>query len=198
MRIHLTKRLLMKHVLGTIYEMAPGCKPRNVDKIHQYLINWCDSNITKYSIDLDSENLISYLKDILFNCKEFTQLNISQKKYDEGVKDYNDERNHGFGAVFVGHNSDGTVNSIYTPEEYTDFIDLDALVPNIASSIVCAIQTREDCFLCKFAGKYGNMQPTDCKECETCSINPNYKFNRVPHPKSLLPRNSEEYKNYKE
>ena len=38
-KICLTKRSLCKHILGTIYEMAPGCKPRNIDKIHQYIIN---------------------------------------------------------------------------------------------------------------------------------------------------------------
>lgn len=198
MNIHLTKSCLIKNILGVIYEMAPGCKPRNIDKIHKYVLDWCDKNVKDYITEVNSKDLNKYLKDMLMACEEFTQLNISQKKWDEGVKDYNDKRNSGFGVVSVGHNNDGSPCSIYTPEEYCDFIDLDALIPNIASAIICDKQNSEDCFLCKFAGKYGNMEPTDCEECKTCCINPNYKFNYIPHPKSLLPRNSKEYKNYKE
>lgn len=197
-KIYLTKPLLCKHILGTIYELAPGCKVRNINKIHKYILNWCNENKINYT-DIEYSKFEDYLRDMLMNCLEFRQLNISQKLWDTGVRDYDDERNQGFAiSTFVSHDKNGDPSYIYTAEEYTDFIDLDACIPNIVSSYINEIQINDDCFLCKFAGKYGNMEPTNCEECKTCLCNPKIKYNRVPHPKSLLPRNSEEYKNYKE
>lgn len=198
MRILLTKRLLVKNILGVIYEMAPGCRPRNIDKIYQYILEYCNKNIIDYETEVDSSNINKYIKDILMDCNEFTQLNISQKLWDKGIRDYKDENNSGFSATFVEHDVNGEVTNISNIEEYNDFIDLIACIDAICRDIIIEKQQKEDCFLCKFAGKYGNMKPTDCEECKTCIINPNYTFNRILHPKALLPINSEEYKNYKE
>ena len=198
MKILLTKRKLVKHILGVIYALAPGNYPRNIDKIHEYIIKYCKENIKDYHTEIDSSELQNYIKNMMLNCEEFTQLNISQKRWDKGIRNYKDKNNSGFAFTAVGHDDNGIPCTMYTVKEYSDFVDLDAVFQNVSREIIIEEEQDEDCFLCKFAGKYGNMEPTDCKECNTCCINPNYKFNRIPHPKSLLPRNSEEYKNYKE
>ena len=68
-----------------------------------------------------------------------------------------------------------------------------ACIQNIVYEINLDNQNNEDCFLCKYAKEYQSMEPSDSETCKTCTLNPNYKFKREPHPMSLVPRNSPEY-----
>ena len=44
--ISITKRILIKCCIGVIYEMAPNNNPRNIDKIREYIVDFCNNNIT--------------------------------------------------------------------------------------------------------------------------------------------------------
>ena len=191
--ISITKRRLIKCCIGVIYEMAPNNNPRNIDKIREYIVDFCTNNITDYSIRIEDNKLFNYIKDMLFGCVEFTQLNISQDKWDKGMRDPFCKENSGFSFTAVGHDKDGVPSKITQSKDYFDFIDLDACVQNITHEIDMDEQNSEDCFLCKYAKEYQSMEPSDSETCRTCTLNPNYKFKREPHPMSLVPRNSPEY-----
>ena len=191
--ISITKRRLIKCCIGVIYEMAPGNNPRNIANIRQYIVNFCTNNIKDYSIRVEDNKLFNYIKDMLFGCVEFTQLNISQDKWDKGMRDPFCKENSGFGFVAIGHDKDGVPSKITHPKDYFDFIDLDACVQNITREIDLDEQNNEDCFLCKYAKEYQSMEPSDSETCRTCTLNPKYRFKRESHPMSLVPRNSPEY-----
>lgn len=187
---NITKRLLIDSIIGTIYEMAPGNHPRNIGKIVEHIKKWCQDNIgNKYLIKIKEEDLKDTIKDLLYSCKEFTQLNISQKLWDDGVRDYNDDRNSGFGITAVGHDRNGTPCSFLTPDEYCDFIDLDACVDNCTANIAVNCELREDCFLCVNSEEYQSMKPSNSDICNTCILNPNHKCNYETDPKALIPHN---------
>ena len=191
--IRLSKRRLIKCCIGVIYEMAPNNNPRNIDKIREYIVNYCTNNIKNYSTRIEANKLFNYIKDMLFGCVEFTQLNISQDKWDKGMRDPFCKENSGFSFTAVGHDKDGVPSKITQSKDYFDFIDLVACVQNITHEIDMDEQNSEDCFLCKYAKEYQSMEPSDSETCRTCILNPNYKFKREPHPMSLVPRNSPEY-----
>lgn len=191
--ITLSKRRLIKYCIGVIYEMAPNNNPRNIDKIREYIVDFCINNIIDYETEVEDNKLLKYIKDMLFGCVEFTQLNINQDKWDKGMRDPFCKENSGFSFTAIGHDKDGVPSKIIQSKDYFDFIDLDACVRNITHDIYLDKQNNEDCFLCKYAKKYRSMEPSDSETCKTCTLNPNYKFKREPHPMSLVPRNSPEY-----
>ena len=59
--ISITKRRLVKCCIGVIYEMAPNNNPRNIDKIREYIVNYCTNNITKYSIGIEDNKRFNYM-----------------------------------------------------------------------------------------------------------------------------------------
>lgn len=192
--ISISKRRLIKCCIGVIYEMAPNNNPRNIDKIREYIVNYCNNNnIKDYSTRIENNKLSKFIKDMLFGCVEFTQLNISQDKWDKGMRDPFCKENSGFSFTAVGHDKDGVPSKIIQSKDYFDFIDLDACVRNITHEIDLDEQNSEDCFLCKYAKEYQSMEPSDSETCRTCTLNPNYRFKREPHPMSLVPRNSPKY-----
>lgn len=185
---HLSRRSIIHSVTGVIYEMAPGFMPRNIDAIVKYIKTWCDENIgNKYLIRVEAENIYKTFHDMLFNCEEFTQLNISQKLWDSGVRNYKDKRNGGFLAVAVEHNEAGNPIRILTPAEYIDFIDLDACVRGIVNELITTEENNEDCFLCKNAKTYPSTIPGDGEICKMCTLNPANKCNYEVHPQALIP-----------
>jgi len=191
--ITLSKRRLIKCCIGVIYAMAPGNNPRNIDKIREYITNYCTNNITDYSTKVENNQLRKYIKDMLFGCVEFTQLNISQDKWDKGIRDPSCKENSGFSFTAVGHDKNGVPSAITQSKDYFDFIDLDACIQNITREIILDEQNSEDCFLCKYAKEYQSFEPSDTDICITCTCNPNYRFKRETHPMALIPRNSPEY-----
>ena len=188
-KFRVSNSTLIEAFTGVIYRMHPYNKPENFDKIIDALLKYLDSKAETHNgrkltfILLEYESINDFekkLREFLFGIKEFRQLNISKKLKDAGVEDINDDRNKGI--KFSDRYSVETEN-----ERYTDFIDLDACVQNIALAVNRIIQFDEDCFLCKYAKEYGSMEPGDPR-CDTCICNPNVKYKRETHPIALKPR----------
>ena len=188
-KFRISNSQLIEAFAGVIYRMHPYHKPENFDKIMDVLLERLDTKAEIHKgkkltfILLEYESINDFkkkLKEFLFEIKEFRQLNISKKLKDAGVEDINDERNSGIKI--------STRYSIETEDNrYTDFVDLDACVQNIVFSVNRIIQFDDDCFLCKYAKKYGSMEPGDPR-CDTCICNPNVKYKRESHPMSLKPK----------
>lgn len=188
-KFRVSNSTLIEAFTGVIYRMHPYNKPENFDKIIDALLKYLDSKAETHNgrkltfILLEYESINDFekkLREFLFGIKEFRQLNISKKLKDAGVEDINDDRNKGIKF--------SDKHSIETEDErYTDFIDLDACVQNIALAVNRIIQFNEDCFLCKYAKEYGSMKPGDPR-CDTCICNPNVKYKRETHPMALKPR----------
>ena len=188
-KFRVSNSTLIEAFTGVIYRMHPYNKPENFDKIIDALLKYLDSKAETHNgrkltfILLEYESINDFekkLREFLFGIKEFRQLNISKKLKDAGVEDINDDRNKGI--KFSDRYSVETEN-----ERYTDFIDLDACVQNIALAVNRIIQFDEDCFLCKYAKEYGSMEPGDPR-CDTCICNPNVKYKRETHPMALKPK----------
>lgn len=180
--------------------MHPYHKPEGidviVDKINEHYSNLDDGrgkDCANKFIDYNSiDDFKNKLRELLFSIKEFTQLNISKALKDKGVKDFNDKRNIGFQVV--DRYTKDTVDT-----RYYDFIDLDACFQNIIYQIITYKEHDDDCFLCKYAKYYGSIEPGN-EICNICICNPNFKYNREPHPMSIKPHNEwteEEKKKYK-
>ena len=197
-KVKITKRDVIHTVSGVLYDLAPSHKPRRIDEIIEQCCKFCDERIgDEFVIHLDEKEVWDFVKDMIYDFKPFRQLNLSQAELDNGITDCDDpNRKGGFAACFVGHDDNGDVVSIETTKNYNDFIDLDAAVQNIVYELIQRNVNSTDCMLCKYAKEYCSCEPSGCDECKTCIHNPKYKSNYVSHPKSLLPMDSDEYKNY--
>ena len=199
-KVKITKRDVIHTVSGVLYDLAPSHMPRRIDEIIEQCCKFCDERIgDEFVIRLDEKEVWDFVKDMIYDFKPFRQLNLSQAELDNGITDCDDpNRKGGFAACFVAHDDDGNVVGIKTTNDYNDFIDLDAAVQNIEYELIHRSINSTDCMFCKYAKEYYSTEPSGCDECKTCIHNPKYKSNYVNHPKSLLPRNSDEYKNYSE
>ena len=199
-KVKITKRDVIHTVSGVLYDLAPSHKPRRIDEIIEQCCKFCDERIgDEFVIYLDEKEVWDFVKDMIYDFDAFRQLNLSQAELDNGITDCDDpNRKGGFAACFVGHDDNGDVVSIETTNDYNDFIDLDAAVQNIVTELIQRSVNSNDCMFCKYAKEYFSTEPSGCAECQTCIHNPKYKSNYVSHPKSLLPMNSVEYKNYSE
>ena len=79
----------------------------------------------RYKTFKDRYVLEDYLRERFFSIKKIIGWNISDKEKKDGIVEVDDSRRCGFKAVDIYHESD--------PE--TDFIDLDALIRNVAKMI---------------------------------------------------------------
>lgn len=194
--ISVSNKIIIEAICGILYRMAPYNKPRKfnkiIDHIRKYMLDFeDDDHIEKTSnnsnsfiyFDFEDKKYIQpFIKDMLMSCPEFVELNISQKKYDEG------ERTPGTGYVMI----DAYSNDV---PDYKDFIDLGAAIGNITSLICTLIDLDDDCFLCKYAKSYESCEHGDYDFCKQCTCNwKEVKNYREPHPWSLLPIGSKEYK----
>lgn len=191
MKVRLSNREIICGVSGTIYKMHPYHLPENMDKIMGTVVRKLDemkdmcghvqSTFKLFEFD-DWDAFEKWLRDMLMNIPEFTQLNISRHLKDRGVTNYQDQENSGI-----------SITSRYDPDtqdkRYFDFIDLDACIRNIIMQIDIINQRNQDCFLCKYAKSYGDMEPSDSEVCNTCNVNPKYKFNHESHPLAIKPKN---------
>ena len=195
--MYISNKDCINGITGVIYEMHPYHKPENindiVDAIEKYYTDNVPKKEKKYSFKLLDFKSYNEFKDILDKLLKsidaFRKYNISKALKDKGVIDPEDPRNSGI--VF----SDRCTEI----EEYYDFIDLDACIRNIALQIWNTKEYGEDCFLCKYAKKYGSMEPGN-QICNTCICNNNITFKREPHPMSIKPYNEwteEEKKTYR-
>lgn len=184
--MYISNKACINGIVGVIYQMHPYHKPEGIDviidKIQQYYTDNCQDSEKDRSFKLldfkDYKEFETILDKILKSIPEFTRYNISKAKQEEGVTDAEDPRNSGY--MFTDRYSE--------PKAYYNFIDLDACVRNISIQIWNSKEADEDCFLCKYAKKYGSMEPGD-ERCNTCSCNPSIRFKREPHPMSIKPKN---------
>lgn len=181
----ITKSKVVKAVASVIYDFAPGNNPRGIIKIMRHVRLWCSKNFKDYDKWTKAEINANFTK-MLYTCKEFTQLNISQALWDNGVRDYNDSKNQGVSFTSVGHDEDGEPCVITKTKEYYDFVDLDACINNIIREYILDIENNEDCFLCKYAEEYQSFEPSNCEKCRTCTLHPEHRCNYEPHPTSLV------------
>lgn len=197
--VRISNKDIIGAVAGNIYRMHPYHMPEGIDKIMGHLNKVIDESPDCGGRVDDTFKLFEFedfkvfkkwLKDILEQVPEYHELNVSRKLKERGVKS-GDPENSGF--VFTSrYDASGLAT------RYTDFIDLDALIGNIAYDIDKMGQINDDCFLCKYAKSYGSMEPGD-KRCEKCICNPNIRYERETHPMALKPKNEwteEEIKQY--
>lgn len=172
--IKISNKEFIDSLVGVITRMSPHYQPRNIDAIIDYCIikinednRWVSlkKNPDKYDLailSLDSDNnLYPLIKELLMGCEEFTQLNISKREWDEGLRNPDENVNH---FVFSGRG---------IPEikwEY-DFIDLDACIRNIVNELFILYDANTNCFLCKYASKNNPLESSECEECKYCICN---------------------------
>jgi hypothetical protein len=187
--VRISNKDIIGAVAGNIYRMHPYHMPEGIDKIMGHLNKVIDESPDCAGIVDDTFKLFEFedfttferwLKDILEQVPEYHELNVSRELKEKGVKS-GDPENSGF-VFTTRYDASGLAT------RYTDFIDLAALIRNIAHDIVKMSQIDDDCFLCKYAKSYGSMEPGD-KRCEKCICNPNIRYERETHPMALKPKN---------
>ena len=132
----ISHKTFIQCVVGVIYRMAPNNKPRDLDKIIEYIKDyfWQHSDDSTRGKDrndftclrVDEDETYQFIHDCLFGCKEFLNLNLSQAEIDKGITVDDESRPE----WVVSGTSDGT-----HLKSYYDFIDLDACVRNINNAL---------------------------------------------------------------
>lgn len=188
MKIRISNKEIIGAVAGNIYRMHPYHMPEGIDKIMSHLNKVIDetpdcSGIVDNTFKLfefdNFKEFKTWLKAILEQVPEYHELNVSRKLKEQGIKADNPE-NSGF--VFTSrYDASGLAT------RYTDFIDLSALIGNICMEIDRLQQMNDDCFLCKYAKKYGSMEPGD-ERCSNCICNPKIRYCRETHHMALKPK----------
>lgn len=172
--ITISKRVLIEAVAGAAVAMHPYNDPPALGRIIAHL----SAELGKAGIsEVPGQGaLCGLLKDMLFSCPEFRQLNISKSRWDQGQRDID---------------QDGRFMSCSGDPRENDFVDIWALCQNAAAAYIAL--DDDGCFLCAHASEYGSMEPSAREECARCFRNPALRDERQWHPWALLPRNSEEY-----
>jgi len=128
----ISNRRFIQYTIGVIYRQAPGHKPRNVDKIVDFIKNYfvvdCKDKESYFktndgyvSFRIEEEDLVDFIEECLMSCDDFRNLNLSQDEVDRGISVDDENRDD-----FVG------IDRYTNIKEYYDFIDLDACIRNIA------------------------------------------------------------------
>lgn len=180
--IMVSERSIMYCVAGQLYDQAPNRQPRKANdimmKVRDYIRNHPDCyNDNEYrTIRVQESELYDFVKDMLMSIPEFKELNVSQKEYDAGITEAEEDS-----FKFVSR------YDVYDEESwYTDFIDLDAFIRNVVDGIYRDNDSYTDCFLC--INQPLNVQSTlasgNNEKCKTCYVNPdfsnNYECRREP------------------
>lgn len=182
---------LCQAVSGVLYRMAPGNSPRKIETImcklkheferHEHSYRDYEMLVTVTSIDL-----VKFIHGLLFKIPEFTELNLSQREYYEGVS-VNDENRPQY--MFT--------DAFSNVKEEDDFVDLDAAIRNIANELVRIQDDDMDCFLCVHQNLVSDDESTlkpgelcDVVFCSKCKLNGNlinnYQCRREPKGKYTI------------
>lgn len=122
---------IMGSVAKILYNLAPRCRPRNVEVIMAKLYSALLVNThiklefgDFYHFELDSvEEMLEIVKSILMSIPEFVDLNLSYNEVQAGIKVNDDRRpNFVFHSAYDVRNEDSWKD---------DFIDLDAFMQNL-------------------------------------------------------------------
>lgn len=186
--IRISERTFVEALAASIYGHAPNKQPRKVETI---MIKARDAfrnhemcyNDNEYrTISLPLEEMRKQFYEMLRGIEELCELNLTQIEFEQGIK-WDDPNRSGYKIV--------TRFDVHDSESWkTDFIDLDALIPNA----ICMMEwmTNSDCdHDCSFcANKPEGCGPcgvcSDLEEnlCDKCTNNPshsnNYKSRRFP------------------
>jgi hypothetical protein len=125
----LTLDTTIGHTMGWIYRLAPNYAPRKATEIVETICKRFRSyyRYQKEPVErimlLDTDELSKVL-EYLFNFKDFRELNLSQKEFDEGVNVDSSDR-----LMIMVYN-------LNSSEPENDFIDLSILKRNIIKSII--------------------------------------------------------------
>lgn len=175
--IVLSARNIMGAVAKNIYVMAPVYKPRNggviLEKLQEFLIstfNYTEFGGYEFPIILQEDEreytaVENFLRKILLVIPEFEQLNITEAEYEAGIQDVNDPRRED-GFCFVDRYTPATNAKDESWKQ--DFIDLDALLRNIANDLLSTEDS--DCFCCVRTEEGASTQV-----CQKCIRNENLR-----------------------
>lgn len=179
--IRISERTFIEELAASIYGSAPNKQPRKIEiimtKARDAFRNhpMCYNDNEFRTITLPEKELNEQLREMLRGIEELCELNLSQVELEQGIK-WNDPNRAGFKLVtrFDKHDSESWK---------TDFIDLDALIPNAISRMIW--MTKEDswreCSDCKNHRKgcspCGVGEPVEVTRCDTCVNNPNHSDN---------------------
>lgn len=118
----ISNKSFIKSVVGVIYRMSPENKPRNIEKIVDYIKNHFleiadyKENSGYCSLGVEEKDFYKFVHDFMFGCPEFVELNKSQYELEHPEKEL---------PQFVAIDRYTSIKPEY------DFIDLDACVRNI-------------------------------------------------------------------
>lgn len=176
--IMITEREFIAALAAQLYEQAPNRSPRNADFIIKqardlFRADSCNSN-EWYTLRISPTELYTYLEKILYKIPEFAELNITQKEYDNGLRNPYDENRPKYHFV-------SSYDTEIKDSWRYDFVDLDAFIRNFHNRLLKELDANEDCFGCENSCE---GEPTDCINCSLCICNPNFTNNfnsrRVP------------------
>lgn len=135
------------------------------DKIEKHPLAVYDRYMNDIRIDSTEKDFTKWLKDVLFDCKDYQNLNLSYNEKEKGIS-VNDESR----PLFCF----STRYDIYNENSWKDdFIDLDAVLQNFRYSYLCYIKQFEDtssCYNCVHHEMNSN-------ECLTCNRNMKFRDN---------------------
>lgn len=157
--IVLSARNIMGAVAKNMYVQAPIYKPRNggviLEKLQEFLITTFhytsfggyEFPVMVQENETDFKAVENFLRKILLVIPEFEQLNITEAEYEAGIRDVNDPRREDT-MQFVDRYTPSTTAKDDSWKQ--DFVDLDALIRNIANDLLSTEDS--DCFCCVRSG----------------------------------------------
>ena len=135
------------------------------DKIEKHPLAVYDRYMNDIRIDSTEKDFTKWLKDVLFDCKDYQNLNLSYNEKEKGIS-VNDESR----PLFCF----STRYDVYNENSWKDdFIDLDAVLQNFRYSYLCYIKQFEDtssCYNCVH-------HEMNSSECLTCNRNMKFRDN---------------------
>ena len=170
--VMITEESLMFAVGGQLFSQAPNRNPRKAEiimkKIKEAFRREATNDNEYYTLVV--EDMYKYIEDLLMGIKEFTELNLSQNEYEDGINVDDENRSK---YLFTSS------LDIETSESWRDdFVDLDAFIRNVYTNMNMIEEYYKDCFCCVY-------NKDDLSEkCVSCKINPrlrdNYECERKP------------------
>lgn len=136
--ICITKNTMMGHIARWLYSLAPKNEPRKVDVIMRRVGNRIDSVFDipfKHDLNFkirhfkNRDDLYQFVDELMKNIKEFRELNLTWKDYENGVDVDSPDRENTI--VFTSMYDKRSSEDWYTK----DFIDLDAFIQNVVYTL---------------------------------------------------------------
>lgn len=175
----ISERTFAYCLAGQLYAQAPNHQPRKTEVIMKKAIelfrNYELHSIVfgdAHQIAVIEKDLYAFCDKLLKSIPEFTELNLTQIEYDNGLRDPEDPNRPKY--AFTSRYDIKDENSWKG-----DFVDLYAFVNNFCRSLNKESTTEKDCFLCihQPEDSESTLAPGDSDTCKNCSINPKLTMN---------------------